>query len=192
MVPPRRLVAVELVIELPETGLALPRSRVVVLPRLDWLSFTFASRVPQFGAYAMVVFVMLFCTLTLLEEIYELGALFVSALHRIARQRYGARLRFTLLRVGYRLLLASYDVLTEYCNDFHNFLDILSAALVVGWFDKWVRMVLRVRELDLRIDYDDDQASFASDGAIYYPVNERAIPLLQLANDLIALGDFFW
>ena len=69
----QRLVAVELVIELPETGLALPRSRVVVLPRLDWLTFTFDRRTEQVGAHAMVAFVMLFCTLGLLEEIYELG-----------------------------------------------------------------------------------------------------------------------
>ena len=48
-------------------------------------------------------------------------------------------------------------------------------------------MVFRVRELDLRIDY----GGVATDGTTYYPLNERAVPLMQQANDLIALGVFF-
>ena len=185
----QRLIAVELVIELPETGLAFPRSRVVVLPRLDWLHFRFEHIAARVGAWTMVCFVMLNVIRGLADEAFDFARLVISALNRIQRHGYGARLRFTLLRVGLRLVVAGAMALNEYLDDIYNFFDIIAASLIVGWFYSWVWMVLRARELDVAVD-----AGAAADdprGAEYYALNERIVPLLQQANDLISLGIFF-
>ena len=187
----QRLIAVELAIELPETGLALPRSRVVVLPRLHWLRFRFESLSFRLSAWAMVGGVLVYVVRGLADELYDLCRLFISALHRIVRHGYGARLRFALLRIGWRLILAGYFALAEYMNDIYNFFDILAASLVVGWWHSWMWMVLRARELEIDLAVGTSASANDPTGAHYYAMNERVVPLLQHANDLIALGIFF-
>jgi hypothetical protein len=160
-----------------------------VLPRLDWLHFRFEHIAARVSAWAMVIFVMLSILRGLADEAYDYARLVISALHRIQRRGYGARLRFTLLRAGLRLVVAGAMALHEYLDDIYNFFDIIAASLIVGWFYSWVWMVLRARELELAVD----AGSAADDprGAAYYPLNERVVPLLQQANDLISLGIFF-
>ena len=101
----QRLVAVELLLELPETGTGVPHSRVYVLPALQWINL----RWDTWTGYVAPCFMLGFVVLSVLTEIYEEGCEFLSSVaggrDHVRRHRLGNTIRVWPLRVAYQFVL---------------------------------------------------------------------------------------
>ena len=196
----QRLVAVELLLEIPETGTGVPHSRVYVLPSLQWINLRWDS----WTAYIAPCLMLGFVVLSVLKEIYDEGCELLESLaagwERVVRKGRGRTIRWWPLRLAWRFVLSLLAGIGAYVDDIYNFFDIMSAALVFCWGWHWAQMVYRFRELDLQLDFagdwvaddaENDTSTGVAHGDVYYPINERVVPALESANDLISLGVFF-